>query len=325
MTMPERDWKSFLEQWSKAVLSSDDLPYYNLPQSAIDSEWMGYPGASEDEIAAVEKRLGKTLPPSYRSFLKASNGWMQTGYFIHDLWPVVRINWLRILNPEQITIWDNDPGLNDLPWQDHGSYRMSEVEAFNQLASTLQISDWGDEEILLLNPEVVSTDGEWEAWFMAGWIPGAYRFPSFWDLTQYLYDGLLQFKVHQNQRATSISDLNSKLPNLYAELQSKADSFARMPAESGGMGYGKGVADGLSEAQSLIHAAEQASVNLTDLRSRLLQIAADLNQRARQMPGPNSIFGMVLNMNKMLDAIYDGGKREGYRQAAGIIRWFLGD
>jgi HEAT repeat protein len=37
----------------------------------------------------------------------------------------------------------------------------------------------GDSMIYVLNPLVVATDGEWEAWRDANWIEGAERFPSF--------------------------------------------------------------------------------------------------------------------------------------------------
>lgn len=323
--MPDYEWQPFLEKWSKAVLASEDLPYYDLPRSAIESEWLGYPGASEEEIAAVEKRLGKTLPPSYRSFLKISNGWRQTGHFIDDLWPVSKIDWHRILNPAQITIWESDDlEMDESPWEDKGRYRIAEVDNFSQLASTLQISDWGDEEILLLNPDVISADGEWEAWFMAGWIPGAYRFPSFWEMAQFLYEGLLQFSAHQNRRSKSDNDLIDKLPHLIAELQSKIDIMAQFPGQPGGSTeYHQGMAEGLREAQNLIRQAGQELQNPAELRAQLRKLADDLNRQSHFKVG--NILDMMFNMNKMLDTIYEGGKREGYRQAAGIIRWFLGE
>jgi hypothetical protein len=49
----------------------------------------------------------------------------------------------------------------------------------------LEISDTGDAAILLLNPEVVSDEGEWEAWFFASWLPGAGRFRSFEELMRF--------------------------------------------------------------------------------------------------------------------------------------------
>jgi hypothetical protein len=36
----------------------------------------------------------------------------------------------------------------------------------------------------LLNPNIVTPDGEWEALYFAHWIPGADRYPSFWELMQ---------------------------------------------------------------------------------------------------------------------------------------------
>jgi len=49
---------------------------------------------------------------------------------------------------------------------------------------SLAISGWGDSAIYLLNPNVVTPEGEWEAWFFANWNPGAVRYRSFWDLMQ---------------------------------------------------------------------------------------------------------------------------------------------
>lgn len=37
-------------------------------------------------------------------------------------------------------------------------------------------------DVYLLNPRVVTPDGEWEAWYFAHWLPGAVRYRSFWDL-----------------------------------------------------------------------------------------------------------------------------------------------
>ncbi len=55
------------------------------------------------------------------------------------------------------------------------------------LQTALALSDDND-GVVLLNPRTVSDDGEWEAWFFASWIPGAYRYRSFWDLMQGEYE-----------------------------------------------------------------------------------------------------------------------------------------
>ena len=43
----------------------------------------------------------------------------------------------------------------------------------------------------LLNPQVTSADGEWEAFFFAHWVPGVRRFPSFGALMQAELENLL--------------------------------------------------------------------------------------------------------------------------------------
>ena len=50
-----------------------------IAPEVIASRWLGYPGATEEQIMNLETRLGRKLPPSYRAFLKASNGFRQPG------------------------------------------------------------------------------------------------------------------------------------------------------------------------------------------------------------------------------------------------------
>ena len=49
-----------------------------------------------------------------------------------------------------------------------------------------------DSAIYLLNPKVVTPDGEWEAWFFANWLPGAARYRSFVELMQAEYRSFRQ-------------------------------------------------------------------------------------------------------------------------------------
>jgi hypothetical protein len=39
----------------------------------------------------------------------------------------------------------------------------------------------------MLNPQIISDDGEWEAFFYAHWMACGVRFRTFWDLMQYQY------------------------------------------------------------------------------------------------------------------------------------------
>ena len=68
------------------------------------------PGASEEEIAITERRLGTTLPPGYRSFLTTTNGFGPIGSFVRRLRPVDEIRWLRDEDPELIQIWTEATG-----------------------------------------------------------------------------------------------------------------------------------------------------------------------------------------------------------------------
>jgi hypothetical protein len=44
---------------------------------------------------------------------------------------------------------------------------------------------WGaEDDMILLNPQIVSPDGEWEAIFFANWIPGNQRYRSFRDFVE---------------------------------------------------------------------------------------------------------------------------------------------
>jgi hypothetical protein len=63
--MPHYDWLPFLKQWSTEILSSKSNKRKRFPLDVIDSGWLGYPGATDDQIASAEQRLGRSLPPSY--------------------------------------------------------------------------------------------------------------------------------------------------------------------------------------------------------------------------------------------------------------------
>ncbi len=86
------DWSEFLSQRNSELLSSPRLreELRNLPndelERAVENGWLGYPGATEAELRAAETRSGRQLPPSDRSFLSTSKGWLFLGYCIPKLW-----------------------------------------------------------------------------------------------------------------------------------------------------------------------------------------------------------------------------------------------
>lgn len=182
------DWRPFLEAYSQELLKNDGIRS-SVPDEVLASRWMGYPGASEDQIAEREKKLGIRLPPSYREFLKVSNGWRHPGFFVYELYPVEKTDWFRARNQSWIRAYTffrplflRRPSIPDHEYFMYGSKQDPARFRAEYLHNTLEISSEGDSAIYLLNPEVVFPDGEWESWFFANWLPGASRYRSFGEM-----------------------------------------------------------------------------------------------------------------------------------------------
>jgi hypothetical protein len=166
------DWRTFLTECSRELPALKDLAA-ELPHEAVASGCLGYPGATEDQVARAEAHLGHALPPSYRAFHCVTNGWRCTGPFIRRLWSTGEIEWFSDRHQEWIDAYveaDADDLEGESEWQPA------------QLYTALEISAVGDATIYLLNAQTVGADGAWEAWFFADWNPGAITFPSFKDL-----------------------------------------------------------------------------------------------------------------------------------------------
>ena len=161
----EFHWAPFLKELSEFRLS-DPRVVAGVPEPKIQERWLGEPPASEQQITALESRLSCALPPSYRSFLAASNGFQQQSPFIQ-----------RLYSADEVDRF----GVRNKAWAD--AYR----EMYPNLASCLQISAVGDSAVVLLNPDAVSPDGEWQTDFFANWNPGAHGYRSF---REYMEEGL---------------------------------------------------------------------------------------------------------------------------------------
>ncbi len=145
--------------------------------------------AEEAVIVAAEKRLGRTLPASYREFLRISNGWITISSCIT---PIESTGWLRDKGPSWI---ENFGGANEfnreasLRWhaiygkeQDPPRYHRAYLQECLQLSEPLVEANC----VFLLNPAAVFEDDEWESWFLASWLAGARRYKSFYELMDWM-------------------------------------------------------------------------------------------------------------------------------------------
>jgi hypothetical protein len=103
------------------------------------------------------------------------------------MWATEHIQWFATRNQDWIDAYIDAA-------QEYGAERIPDEEYFvysdeqsgydfrvEYLQTALAISDTGDSCIYLLNPQVVTPDGEWEGWFFSNW-GGALRYRSFWEM-----------------------------------------------------------------------------------------------------------------------------------------------
>ncbi|MFE1029694.1 SMI1/KNR4 family protein [Streptomyces sp. NPDC058818] len=155
------DWRSFLLEWSGEW--ADSLPDGETRnaenEAARWTRWLGFPPASEEQIAALEQRLGRQLPPSYREFLQVSDGWRHAGGFVSLLAGTAEARW-----------HDNESGLavmfEEYLDEDAGPEERREADIWRR---GLQLDVESDATYVLMDPEDVDEDGEWAVYTWAGW------------------------------------------------------------------------------------------------------------------------------------------------------------
>lgn len=149
-------WLELLAKLAAKTLADPDRAA-ELAENAVKTGWLGTGAVGDDDLAALESRLGLKLPPSYRSFLKTTNGWGPTSFAVDRLLRAEEVKRFVESEPEWVQIWsDNEEG--------------------PALSTAIQVSTVADGVCLL----IPSDDRvEWETWFFANWIPGAHRHDSF--------------------------------------------------------------------------------------------------------------------------------------------------
>jgi HEAT repeat protein len=238
--MTPSEWRDFLQRWTDHWLARDE----KFPRRVRERRWLGSQPATELQISQLEKRLGYRLPPSYRNFLLTTNGWSRTSFCIGRVLPVSKVDWLQTLEPESLDALDDfDCPLVNEP-QEYFRYDGRPFYNPEHLRESLLVAEpiAGDSMIYVLNPLVVTPDGEWEAWRFAHWIPGAERFPSFELLMRAEYDsfaseghsrqffGPYEGKLAPDQPRTTAARIGAgrprpkrlSIPELIVELESQS-------------------------------------------------------------------------------------------------------
>ncbi len=168
-----------------------------MPDRKITAGWLGEPGADEAEIVSAEQRLGVRFPASYRAFLADSNGFDHIGPFIYRLYSAAEIDWFHVRNQDWIDAYQIG---DDITPEEHLATPDDCVRFRTAyLSSCLQISEEGDSAVVLMNPEVLNDEGEWETWFFANWNPGATRYPSFRAYVASELESLIQLRESKRE------------------------------------------------------------------------------------------------------------------------------
>jgi hypothetical protein len=179
------DWLPFLRRWSDDVLGSDLAG--QLPDSIRKSGWLGFAPATDQHLTNAERRLGMPLPASYAAFLRVTDGWARATRSIGEVWGIDRVDSFRKSHRDWIRAMAVAPsvGEDELPDAEYFAYSQHSLDfKAKHLRETLQISEVGDAAVYLLNPQVITKDGEWEEWFLASWLPGVRRYRSFQEMMQ---------------------------------------------------------------------------------------------------------------------------------------------
>jgi SMI1 / KNR4 family (SUKH-1) len=184
------DWNNFLEKWSEAIfdnLDEEHMENYEFQYSdVLESKSCLRIGATEEEVSELEKRLGAKLPIGYRNFLLASNGFTVLNEYC-DLYGIDQINWFIEENRDWAECWDDGDDVEDEKYFQYGEHQDCCWIRGRYMKTALQISSAEDGDVYLLNPQIIDSRSEWEAWDFGNKNPGAYRYRSFWDMMQKVY------------------------------------------------------------------------------------------------------------------------------------------
>ena len=333
------NWQFFLNRWNRLVLSSSSLSQA-LPEEVTGAGSLGRPGAPEGQISQAEARWGIQLPPSYRAFLQASDGWFTGTDATSRLFPIQETDWFAVRFPDVLQGWltgfqmqdDPEPAPAPVPVPEkaylvYGEAQDPSLVRTEDLQASLVIGMGADKSFYLLNPRVVDRGGEWEARFFAAWLPGAMRYRSFGELMQAEYQKVKDWVEEEKEHARSArlsGGIKAGLPSLLAEFQKE---IARQSQVASGASwidapyvqYVRGIIEGLQYGELRVRQIQEQTHDLEEVQPALEALTAELENRWQQSNRAAKQEGQM----DMVEQMHLYSTVEGSRQAMGIVQRFL--
>jgi len=170
---------------------------------------------------------------------------------------------------------------------------------------------------------------------MASWIPGAYRFPSFWDLMQHEYQSFRDLDTQEQKRflpGVNIATLPAKIDDLIALLHAEIANIQRIPAGPSmnlQQAYFAGWIDAVEAAINEVKRITDQNPDPNALKIALLALADDLERdgmafnRKVQQSAQAALRNLWRSLGQLDTIQRDSGAAIGKQKAAGTIRYFF--
>lgn len=172
------------------------------------------------------------MPPSYREFLKVSDGWRHAGGFV----------WL--LAGTQDANWHNDAsGLGDsfeeYLEEDAGPEERREVDIWRR---GLQLDVESDATYVLMDPEDVDENGEWAVYTWAGWRAAPpERHANFLEFMREMHREFHSLRARRGEGEPAVRQRHDVRAGLPGGGGPPGGSSRRLAAGRGDAGRGQGV------------------------------------------------------------------------------------
>ncbi|WP_406136518.1 SMI1/KNR4 family protein [Streptomyces sp. NBC_01089] len=216
------DWQRFLTRWSEEWADAQGRSADLSPDDLEDQQrrWLGAAPATDADFVRMKARLGCEMPPSYREFLRVSDGWRHAGGFVWMLAGTREADW-----------HEDASGLGgnfDEFWGEEAN--PEEIRAQVGLWSRgLQLDVQSDATYVLLDPEDVGPDGEWAVRVWSSWrASDPERYPSFADFMVAMYQEFHQLEAGRDGEEGAAAFVNGT-----TRAQDAAVARARVAALGG--------------------------------------------------------------------------------------------